>query len=120
SIARVPADKVRVIHNFIDLERFRPPTADERVQARARWNLAPSDIALLVPGRISIQKHQFGLGLALGMVRRSGQLPANARVLLAGRRHDRVYAALLDSWLGLQGVRDRVTHLGTVTDMVSL
>ena len=55
-----------------------------------------------------------------GMLRRSGQLPANARVLLAGRRHDRVYAALLDSWLGLQGVRDRVTHLGTVTDMVSL
>jgi glycosyltransferase involved in cell wall biosynthesis len=120
SIARVPADKVRVIHNFIDLERFRPPTADERAQARARWNLAPTDIALLVPGRISIQKHQFGVGLALGMVRRSGQLPANARVLLAGRRHDRVYAALLDSWLGLQGVRDRITHLGTVTDMVSL
>jgi glycosyltransferase involved in cell wall biosynthesis len=120
SIARVPADKVQVIHNFIDLQRFRPPTPEERARARAKWNLAPSDVALLVPGRISIQKHQFGVGLALGAMRRRGQLPASARLLLAGRHHDRIYGALLGPWLGLQGVRDRVTHLGTVTDMVSL
>jgi glycosyltransferase involved in cell wall biosynthesis len=120
SLARVPADKVQVIHNFIDLERFRPPTAEERVAARARWQLGADDVALLVPGRISIQKHQFGLGLALGMLRRRQQLPLRVRVLLAGRRHDRIYGALLDPWLKLQGVRDRVTHLGTVSDMVSL
>ena len=90
SIARVPADKVQIIHNFIDLDRFRPPTAEERAQARARWNLAPGDIALLVPGRISLQKHQFGRRRwRSGMMRRRGQLPANVRVLLAGRRHDR-------------------------------
>jgi glycosyltransferase involved in cell wall biosynthesis len=120
SLARVPADKVQIIHNFIDLDRFRPATDEERAQTRARWNLAPGDIALLVPGRISFQKHQFGTALALGMMRRRKQLPANVRVLLAGRRHDRLYGALLDPWLKLQGVHDRVTHLGTVTDMVSL
>jgi glycosyltransferase involved in cell wall biosynthesis len=120
SIARVPTDKVQIIHNFIDLDRFRPPTDEERAQARARWNLAPTDVALLVPGRISVQKHQFGVGLALGMMRRQKQLPANVRLLLAGRRHDRLYGALLDPWLKLQGVHDRVTHLGTVSDMVSL
>ncbi|HMF43450.1 MAG TPA: glycosyltransferase family 4 protein [Polyangia bacterium] len=120
SIARVPDDKVQIIHNFIDLDRFRPPTAEERAAARAKWNIAPGDIALLVPGRISLQKHQFGVGLALGKLRRRGQLPANVRVLLAGRRHDRIYGALLDPWLKLQGVHDRFTHLGTVTDMVSL
>lgn len=120
AIARVPAEKVQVIHNFIDLDRFRPPTAEERAQARARWSLAPGDIALLVPGRISLQKHQFGVALALGMMRRRGQLPANVRLLLAGRRHDRIYSALLGPWLKLQGIHERVTHLGTVTDMVSL
>ena len=30
SLARVPADKIQIIHNFIDLDRFRPPTAEER------------------------------------------------------------------------------------------
>jgi glycosyltransferase involved in cell wall biosynthesis len=119
-IARVPADKVQIIHNFIDLERFRPPTAEERVQARAKWNIPPGEIAVLVPGRIGLQKHQFGVGLALGMMRRRGQLPANVRVLLAGRRHGRIYSALLDPWLKLQGVQDRFTHLGTVADMPSL
>jgi glycosyltransferase involved in cell wall biosynthesis len=120
SIARVPVDKVQIIHNFIDLERFRPPTAEERAAARAKWKIAPDDVALLVPGRISLQKHQFGVGLALGMMRRAGQLPATVRLLLAGRRHDRIYSALLDPWLKLQGVHDRVSHLGAVTDMVSL
>jgi glycosyltransferase involved in cell wall biosynthesis len=120
SLAFVPADKIQVIHNFIDLDRFRPPTAEERVQARARWNIAPGDLALLVPGRISWQKHQFGVALALGAIRRAGQLPANVRLLLAGRRHDPVYGALLDPWFKLQGVHDRVTYLGAVTDMASL
>ena len=120
SLALVPADKVQVIHNFIDLDRFRPPTAEERAQARARWNIAPGDVALLVPGRISWQKHQFGVGLALGAIHRAGQLQPNVRLLLAGRRHDPVYGALLDPWLKLQGVHDRVTHLGAVTDIVSL
>jgi glycosyltransferase involved in cell wall biosynthesis len=120
SLARVPADKVQIIHNFIDLERFRPPTDEERRQARARWGLAAGDVALLVPGRISFQKHQLGLGLALGMMRRRGRLAPNVRVLLAGRRYDRIYGALLGPWFRWQGVHDRVTHLGTVSEMVSL
>jgi glycosyltransferase involved in cell wall biosynthesis len=118
--ARVPADKVQVIHNFIDLDRFRPPSAAEREEARQRWGLAPGELALLLPGRISLQKHHLGLALALGMMRRRGTLPASARVLLAGRRHDRLYAAMLDPWLAMQGVQDRVRHLGTVSDMRSL
>jgi glycosyltransferase involved in cell wall biosynthesis len=119
-VARVPPDKVQVIHNFIDLERFRPPTAAEREEARRRWGLAPGQVALLLPGRISLQKHHLGFALALGMMRRRRTLPAAARVLLAGRRHDRLYAAMLDPWLSLQGVQDRVRHLGTVSDMLSL
>ena len=56
------------------------------------------------PGTHQLQKHQFGVGLALGEIRRAGQLPANVRLLLAGRRYGRVYGALLDPWLEVQGV----------------
>jgi len=120
SIARVPADKVKVIHNFIDVERFRPPTPPERALARRRFALADGDIAVLLSGRISIQKNQLTLGLALGRMRRRGTLPASVRVLLAGRDHDRLYAAALGPWLAFQGVTGQVTRLGTVTDMLSL
>jgi len=119
-LARVPAGKIQVIHNFIDVERFRPPTDIERADARRRFGLAPGEVALLLPGRIGIQKNHFALGLALGILKRRGKLPPSVRVLLAGRRHDRVYAALLDPWLGLQGVRDQVRYLGTVSEMRAL
>jgi glycosyltransferase involved in cell wall biosynthesis len=120
SIARVPSDKVQIIHNFIDVDRFRPPTPAERAEARRRFQLADGDIAVLLSGRISIQKNQLVLGLALGKMRRRGALPPSVRVLLAGRNHDRLYAAALGPWLALQGVKGQVTRLGTVTDMLSL
>ena len=41
--ARVRDDKVRVIHNLLDVDFFRPPTAAERGEARARWQLRARD-----------------------------------------------------------------------------
>jgi glycosyltransferase involved in cell wall biosynthesis len=117
SRARVPAGKVQVIHNFIDLERFRPPTPAEREMARHSLHLGPGQVGLLLAGRIGLQKHHLGLALALGILKRRGELPDSVRVLLAGRRHSRLYAALLDPWLSLQGVREQVTYLGTISDM---
>src|SRR3954452_8141502 len=69
--ARVRDDKVRVIYNLLDVDFFRPPTAPERAEARARWQLAPEVRALLLPGRIGVQKHQLGLLAAMrGLGRR--------------------------------------------------
>jgi glycosyltransferase involved in cell wall biosynthesis len=120
SLARVPPDKIQIIHNFIDVDRFRPPTPGEREEARRRFGLAPGDLAVLLSGRISLQKNQLGLGLALGKMRRRGTLPPHVRVLLAGRDHDRLYAAALDPWLAFQGVAGQVRRLGAVSDMLSL
>jgi glycosyltransferase involved in cell wall biosynthesis len=120
SLARVPPDKIQIIHNFIDVDRFRPPTPAEREEARRRFGLAPGELAVLLSGRISLQKNQLGLGLALGKMRRRGTLPPHVRVLLAGRDHDRLYAAALDPWLAFQGVAAQVRRLGTVSDMLSL
>jgi glycosyltransferase involved in cell wall biosynthesis len=119
-LAGVSPDKVQVLHNFIDLERFRPPTPSERAAARARWGLAPSEVALLLPGRVGVQKHQIGLALALAHLRRAGRLPTNVRVLLAGRNRDRLYSKLLPRVLAWLGLTDVVRFLGTVSEMLSL
>ena len=120
SWARVSPDKIQVLHNFIDVEKFRPPSDAERRAARASWGLGNGEIALLLPGRIGMQKHQVGLVLALARLRRAGGLPAEVRVLLAGRRRDRLYARLLPPLLSVLGVTRSVRFLGPVTDMLSL
>jgi glycosyltransferase involved in cell wall biosynthesis len=96
-LARVPRAKIQIVHNFIDTARFRPPTADERAAAR-----------------------KLGLALALARLRRRGGLPPDAQVVLAGRKRDRLYASLLEPWLSWLGLRDQVTYLGAVSDMLSL
>jgi glycosyltransferase involved in cell wall biosynthesis len=121
NFARVPPEKIQIVHNFIDTNRFRPPTTDERGAARARWNIADDETIMLCPGRIAFQKHQLGLALALGMLRdTAGGLPPRARLLLAGRKRDKVYSALLDPSLSLLRLNKHVTYLGSVSDMLSL
>jgi glycosyltransferase involved in cell wall biosynthesis len=109
-----------VLHNFIDVEKFHPPDAEERRAARARWGLGEGDVALLLPGRIGLQKNQLSLAFALARLARSGQLPANVRVLLAGRHRDKLYSRVLPRVLAWLGLAERVRFLGPVTEMVSL
>jgi UDP-glucose:(heptosyl)LPS alpha-1,3-glucosyltransferase len=117
--ARVPADRIEVIPNFIDTTRFRAPTADERQRARARWELG-DELALLLPGRVTPQKHQAGLMFALWKLRRERRLPANVRVLLAGRLRGAVYTRVVRAQVKLFGLEGCVRFLGPVTEMPSL
>jgi glycosyltransferase involved in cell wall biosynthesis len=119
-IAGVAPEKIQVLHNFIDLERFHPPDAAERRAARTFWGLRDGERALLLPGRIGLQKHQIGLALALARLKRAGRLPAGVRVLLAGRNRDRFYAAVLPRLLGWLGLGDVVRFVGTVSEMLPL
>jgi glycosyltransferase involved in cell wall biosynthesis len=119
-LAGVAPEKIQLLHNFIDLERFHPPDAEERRAARAKWGLGGGELALLLPGRVGLQKHQLGLALALARLKRAGRLPANVRVLLAGRNRDRMYAAALPRLLAWLGLTDEVRFLGTVSEMLSL
>jgi glycosyltransferase involved in cell wall biosynthesis len=118
--ARVPDSKIQIIHNFIDLDRFHPPTAEERAAARARYHLASDELALLLPGRFSLQKNHMGLVRALAWLRRRGRLPAKVRVLLAGRERDRLYTALTWRLARYFGVDQHLVRLGAVTDMPTL
>jgi glycosyltransferase involved in cell wall biosynthesis len=120
SLARVRPDKIQVLHNFIDLDKFCLPSDEQRRAARGRWGLEAGQIALLLPGRIGLQKNQVGLVLALARLARAGRLPPNVRLLLAGRKRDRLYSAFLPGLLSFLGLAARVTFLGPVEEMVSL
>jgi glycosyltransferase involved in cell wall biosynthesis len=115
----VPEDKLQVIFNFVDLASFRPPSPRERVAARQKLGVAADDRVLILPGRISVQKHQLGLLAALRILARSGRLPEHARVLLAGRDLDRNYARVVRWLIGRWGLGKHVRLLGAVSDMVA-
>jgi glycosyltransferase involved in cell wall biosynthesis len=119
-LAGVEPEKIQILHNFIDVEKFHPPDAEERRAARARWGLRDDELALLLPGRIGLQKHQLGLAFALARLKRTGRLPARLRVLLAGRNRDKVYSFVLPRVLRALGLDGIVTFLGPVNEMVSL
>jgi glycosyltransferase involved in cell wall biosynthesis len=82
--AGVPTAKVVVIPNGIDVQRFASrelPTARE-----LRLQLAPHGERLILSvGRISAQKRLHLIPEALGLLKREGRLPANARVCLLGQ-----------------------------------
>jgi glycosyltransferase involved in cell wall biosynthesis len=117
---RIPGDRIDVIPNFIDLGKFHPAGDEAHAAARTRWSLAQGELALLLPGRLSIQKHQLGLLVALWQLKRERRLPPEVRVLLAGRARDVIYSRAARALVRLFGLEAQVRFLGAVTDMVSL
>jgi glycosyltransferase involved in cell wall biosynthesis len=113
-LARVPRERVHLIHNFVDFDEFRPGTQEERRKARTRFGLAPDEVTLLLPGRVVLQKHHVGLAIALGRLRRRGALPTGTRLLFAGRERDPWYAKLAWPALRAAGVEPMVRKLGVV------
>lgn len=78
---RVPADRITVLGNGIDLDRFVPPSSAERSEARRRFGLGDDDVAVGVVGRLVWEK---GLREVIAMATRlRGERP-NVRVLVAG------------------------------------
>jgi len=118
--ARVRDDKVRVIYNLLDVDFFRPPTAAERAEARARWQLAPDARALLLPGRMGIQKHQLGLLAAMRALARRGKWPKQAVVMFAGRARDKLTSALVRWFARQPELANAVRLLEAVKDIRSL
>jgi glycosyltransferase involved in cell wall biosynthesis len=118
--ARVKRDKIQVLHNFIDLDQFHVPTPEQKREARTKFGLHDDEFALLIPGRIGVQKHHLGLVRALGLLRRRGLLPPKLRVLAAGRLHGWLYAQLLRRYARWHGVADRFEFMGAVKQMADL
>ncbi|NVB81245.1 MAG: glycosyltransferase [Kofleriaceae bacterium] len=118
--SRVKPDRIQIINNFVDLEQFHPPSADERAAARGKYGFADHELVLLLPGRLAMQKHQLGLGVALSMLKRQGKLPDHVRIVLAGRRRDKIYSRIVPVGMRALGLADHITYLEPVKDMLTL
>jgi glycosyltransferase involved in cell wall biosynthesis len=116
----VPPEKIRVIYNLLDVEYFRPPTPAERAAARAAWNLPVGTRAVVLPGRVGLQKHHLGVLWAMRSLVRSGRWPSDAVVLLAGRERDRLTSGLVRWLAGDPQLAVAVRFLGAVKDVRSI
>ncbi|MBC8134222.1 MAG: glycosyltransferase [Deltaproteobacteria bacterium] len=118
--ARVRPERIRVIHNFVDLEKFRPPSIAERQAARARLGLAEATRVLVMPGRFSFQKHQLGFLLALRRLAKAGRLPADVVVLMPGSHRPTLVNRLIMRIATGPLLRAQVRVPGTETNMREL
>lgn len=110
---RVPREKVHIVRNILDLDRFRPATPEER--SRARASLGLTNTVIVVPGRISIAKHQLGLCAAVALALRKGWVERGAfTVLLAGRVYDSIVAKAFKSAVKHFGLEGVFRYLGPV------
>lgn len=107
--AGVPADRVVVIPNSIDVERF-SGAAERGAELRAR--LAPGARRVLVSmGRVSDQKRMHLIAEALGMIQREGGALADTRVFIIGQSQSEHYQRLLDDAIARYGLCDILIHL---------
>ena len=118
--SRVSPERIQVINNFVDLVKWQPPTEDERLAARAHYGFAADETILILPGRLAMQKHQLGLGAALSLLRRRGALGPKTRLVLAGRKRDKIYSRVVPVGMRLLGLADHVTYLEPVKEMKRL
>ena len=111
--AGVPADRVVVIPNSINMARF-GGAAERGAELRAR--LAPDARRVLVSmGRVSDQKRMHLIGEALGIIQREGGALADTRIFIVGQSQHERYQRLLDDAIARYGLRDILIHL-PVTD----
>jgi glycosyltransferase involved in cell wall biosynthesis len=115
---RVPARKIRVIGNFLDLARF--PIADAHAREAARNRFQLIGMTFLIPGRISISKHHLGLVLAAGALRRRGRLPPDVQFLLAGRVYDKTIGLAMRMLIKAQKLERHFQILGKVQEIAEL
>ena len=80
-----------------------------------RSELGLSGPTFFMPGRISFMKHQIGLVMALGRLKRRGRLPESARFLLAGRISQGWNTRAFQYLVRQNGLGAHIRYLGPVT-----
>jgi glycosyltransferase involved in cell wall biosynthesis len=106
-------ERIDVVENGVDLERFTPLPPSERDRVRMAWGMSGRR-ALVVPGRLCEQKNQRAVLRALASMQRRGALPGDVKVIFAGRGSPPVYAEALRAYASFVGLGRQVELVGVV------
>jgi glycosyltransferase involved in cell wall biosynthesis len=113
--AGVPADRVHFLPNAVDMEGFRPPTAEERDTARQSHGIGPGAVVCLFLGRLSREKGLMDLMQAWSLLR-----PPNAVLLVAGpdmTGHPWDAGAAARAFADTQSLGGSIRFLGPIEDV---
>ncbi len=102
---------IKLVYNYLDLERFYPPSPEERRTSRARLGVADEDFVVLNVARLSWEKGHRALLQAVAAVR---QRAPHLQLFLMGDGPDRSGLQALASELG---ITDTVRFLGSGRDV---
>ena len=110
---RADPNRIRVIYNGVDLDRFRPPDADGRNKARAHAGFAGDDRMVLFVGSGFARK---GVEAAVRALARLGaRSRGRTSLVVVGRGDAGPYQRLASSL----GIGDRVRFVGPSTDVTT-
>jgi glycosyltransferase involved in cell wall biosynthesis len=111
--------KLVVIRRGVDLHQFDPLAVSmERISTlRAAWDARPSNLVVLLPGRMTRRKGQQIFIEAIARLAKMGRLE-NVRAVLVGDGQTRNgYAAEIEHAISRHGLRHAVLAAGHVADM---
>jgi len=107
---KVQPGKIRVIHNGVDVNKFKP--AADRTKAKAEVGLNPEDIAIVSVGRLYARKGLFTLIECIPTVVKRFK---NAKFIISGKGQSNEMNKLIAHATRL-GVRDNIVFTGYFPD----
>jgi glycosyltransferase involved in cell wall biosynthesis len=107
---KVKEDKIRVIHNGVDVDKFQP--ASDKRKAKEALGFSPDDIAILSVGRLYARKGLFTLIESMPLVARKFK---NAKFIIAGKGLSNEMKKLV-SYATKLGVKDNIIFTGYFPD----
>jgi glycosyltransferase involved in cell wall biosynthesis len=107
---KVKEAKIRVIHNGVDVDKFKPAT--DKLKAKAEVGFNPKDKAILSVGRLYARKGLFTLIESMALVTRKFK---NAKFIIAGKGLSNEVKKLV-SYATKLGVKDSIIFTGYFPD----
>ncbi len=110
----IPADKIQVIYNGLDLQYFKPVPLSEAEHFRASYGVLKADRLFLLPGRIMAQKNHLSL---IRAVLTRVDVFKSAKLMFVGNEFDKKIKKDLVGLLAGTEIEGRVIFAGPQTKM---